>query len=306
MSAETHLEVYRRFQGTLREHPLRFLPLWRTGLRTALKQRRALFLLYLPPLIATVILSFVVYIKFTVEGASDQLPNEELGFQEQIARGLVLAQTEQLFGVVNLILEFTKGMGVFALLAVTWFASGLFCEDKKAGAHQLYFARPLTRLDYALGKFMIAATFAALAILVPVLIICTMAAVFSPEWSFLTEEWGVILRAVGFALVWTVVVCSLVLLASSLASRRSFALLGVFGFVVMSTPVGGMLGDVVDPDLFALGFFIDLDTLAQHMFGRLPADGKIQAPAAWLAVGTLVVVSWTVIWLRLRRLEVVA
>ena len=38
MRAETHLEVYRPFTGKLREHPLRFVPLWTTGLRTALKQ----------------------------------------------------------------------------------------------------------------------------------------------------------------------------------------------------------------------------------------------------------------------------
>ncbi len=32
MSAEAHLEVYRRFQGSLREHPLRFWPIWTTRL----------------------------------------------------------------------------------------------------------------------------------------------------------------------------------------------------------------------------------------------------------------------------------
>ena len=57
MSAETHLEVYRPFTGKLREHPLRFVPLWTSGLRTAFKQRRALLVLYLPPLIATVIIA---------------------------------------------------------------------------------------------------------------------------------------------------------------------------------------------------------------------------------------------------------
>ena len=306
MRAETHLEVYRPFTGKLREHPVRFVPLWTTGLRTALKQKRALFLLYLPPLIATVIVSFVVYIKYAVEGAAQNLPTEEMSFEQRMAQGLVMAQAEQLFGMVSLILEFTKSMGMFALLAVTWFASGLFCEDRKAGAHQLYFARPLTRLDYALGKFLTAATFALLAMLAPVLVICLMAAVSSPEWSFLTEEWDVVLRAVGFTLLWTVVVSSLVLLASSLASRRSFALVGVFGFVAMSVPVAGVLGQVVGRDLFSLALVIDLDTLAKHMFGRLDPLSDISAGSAWTAVIAMVLVSWTVIWLRIRRLEVVA
>jgi ABC-type transport system involved in multi-copper enzyme maturation permease subunit len=313
MSAETHLEVYRPFRGTLHEHPLRFLSLWRSGLRTALKQRLALFLLYLPALITTVIMSFIVYVKFAVEDMVQNSPQDALDFQGQIAQGIAraqaenaLAQAEKMFGVVKLILGFAEGLGIFALLAVAWFASPLFCEDRKAGAHQLYFARPLTRLDYALGKFLIAATFSAFAILVPLLVICLMAVLCSPEWSFLKEEWDVILRSIAFALVWTVVVSSLVLLASSLASRRAFALLGVFGVAVLSIPVAALLGSEVNPKFFALALMIDLFALAQHIFGEVDPEVPVGAGAAWTAVSALVLVSWTVIWLRLRRLEVVA
>lgn len=306
MSAETHLEVYRPFRGTLHEHPLRFLSLWRSGLRTALKQRLALFLLYLPALITTVIMSFIVYVKFAVEEMVENSPQDALDFQGQLAQGIALAQAEKMFGVVKLILGFAEGLGIFALLAVAWFASPLFCEDRKAGAHQLYFARPLTRLDYALGKFLIAATFSAFAILVPLLVICLMAVLCSPEWSFLKEEWDVILRSIAFAFVWTVVVSSLVLLASSLASRRAFALLGVFGVVVLSIPVAALLGSQVDSKFFALALMIDLFALAQHIFGVVDPEVPVRAGAAWTAVSVLVLVSWTVIWLRLRRLEVVA
>jgi len=303
MKAETHLEVYRRFQGELRDDPLRFWPLTATGLRTALKQRRALLVLYLPALIVTVILCFVVYIKFT---AMDALQGKKLDFEEQLVRGMVLAQAEQMLSVVNIILQFSKGMGSFALLAVTWFASGLFCEDKKAGAHQLYFARPITRLDYFLGKFLIASFFALCAMLVPLLAVCIVASVTSPEWSFLKQEWDVFLRVIAFSLLWTIVTCSLVLLASSLASRRSFALLGVFGFVMLSVPVAGLLGDFVDHDFYALALLADLDALAQHVFGKLAPDAKLAAGPAWTAVTAFLLFSWTVIGLRLRRLEVVA
>ncbi len=306
MSAETHLEVYRPFRGTLHEHPLRFLSLWRSGLRTALKQRLALFLLYLPALITTVIMSFIVYVKFAVEDMVENSSQGAMDFQDQLAQGIALAQAEKMFGVVKMILGFAEGLGIFALLAVAWFASPLFCEDRKAGAHQLYFARPLTRLDYALGKFLIAATFSAFAILVPLLVICLMAVLCSPEWSFLKEEWDVILRSIAFALVWTVVVSSLVLLASSLASRRAFALLGVFGVVVLSIPVAALLGSEVNSKFFALALMIDLFALAQHIFGEVDPEVPVGAGAAWTAVSALVLVSWTVIWLRLRRLEVVA
>ena len=171
MRAETHLEVYRPFQGKLKEHGFRAWPMFTTGLRTALKQRKMLSLLYLPALVATVILCFIVWIKFRAEA---QLAAEQgsLSLQQQLAAGIAKSSAEELtgielFDVVLLILQFAKFMGGFAVLAVGWFASGLFCEDKKAGAHQLYFARPITRLDYFLGKFMTASFFGVGSVLLP-------------------------------------------------------------------------------------------------------------------------------------------
>lgn len=305
MRAETHLEVYRPFQGKLREHGLRAWPMFTTGLRTALKQKKALSILYLPALVATAIMCFAVWVKFRAE---DMLEAERqgMGLQEQITAGLVQASAEEFLGVVSLILQFAKFMGGFALLAVSWFASGLFCEDRKAGAHQLYFARPITRLDYFLGKFLVAAFFAILAVLVPVLATCIAAAAFSPEWSFLKQEWDVFLQALGFGLLWTVVISSLVLAASSLASRKSFALLGIFGFVMLSVPFAGILGQFVDKRLFSLALLIDLDALGQAIFGRPTEIEGVTAGSALGFVTALTLGCWGVIWLRLRRLEVVA
>lgn len=305
MSAETHLEVYRRFTGKFEERGWRAWPLFTTGLRTALKQRKALLLLYLPALITTVILCFVVYIKFTAESMLGQGAGEEMGFEERLAQGMILAQSEQLLGVVNLIVEFSKATGAFALLAVAWLASGVFCDDRKAGAHQLYFARPITRVDYFLGKFMIASFFGLMAMFVPLFAVCVAASVCSPEWSFLEEEWDVFLRVIGFSLVWTAVASTLVLLASSLAGRKSFAFLGVFGFVMLSVPVSVILGKHVDDHLYALALFIDLDAVARSSFGKEPLE-LMSAGTAWGALGSFLVLGTSIIALRLKRLEVVA
>ena len=303
MSAETHLEVYRRFPGRLHESRLRFYPIWSSGLATALKQKKALFILYLPALIATVILSFIVYGMFTIQGMAG---NEELGpgLQDLGAR-MLLARAEQMFQVVGMILDFHATMATFAILVVAWFASGLFCEDRKAGAHQLYFARPITRLDYFLGKFGIAAFFALTFMLVPVLVVCLMACLCSPEWSFLKDEWDVFPRAISFSLLWATVVSSVVLLASSLASRRSFALIGVFAVVFISVPVSQVLGEFVSEHLYALSLGNDLLVLSHDFFGR-EVEGHGSVADAWIALIALLAFSWSVIALRLRRLEVVA
>jgi ABC-type transport system involved in multi-copper enzyme maturation permease subunit len=308
--AEAHLEVYRRFKGSLREHPLRFWPIWTSGLRTAVKQRKALLILYAPPVIATVIFSFVVYMALTLAGQLEQgAPFGEGGdLGERLTQQMILAAANEglkMLEVVNQMIEFNKGVGLFALLAVAWFGSGLFCEDRKAGAHQLYFARPITRLDYFAGKFLVAAFFSLCAMLVPMLVICLVASFASTDWAFLKEQWDVIPRSAAFSLLWTVVMTSIVLLASSLAPRRSFALIGVFGFLFVSQAVAAILGELVDTRLHAVGVMEDLHALSYAVFGR---EGKalVSAGDAWLAIAVLVASCWLVIAGRLRRLEVVA
>jgi len=115
MKAEANLEVYRRFQGSLREHPLRFFPIWTTGLRTALKQRKALILLYAPALIATVIFSFLVYMGMMAKQLQEeqsidlqdvQSVTEALAKQAAIQ---VASPALQMLDVVRQILEFAEG-----------------------------------------------------------------------------------------------------------------------------------------------------------------------------------------------------
>ncbi len=307
--AETHLEVYRRFDGSLREHPLRSWPICAAGLRTALKQRLALLILYGLLGIGTVIFSFFVYAGMAAQQRMEELPRAE-NFSEMLQQQAALAVARkgmEFLEVRRQLVAFVTAMGVFAILTTAWFGSGLFCEDRKAGAHQLYFARPITRLDYFLGKLGIAFFFALGAVLVPPLVICTIASLASEEWRFLKEEWDVPLRAIAFAAVWAGVVSLLVLAASSLASRRSFALVGAGALFMITMPLSAALGEILDERYFAIGIVFDLIAIAHHIFG-LESPGEPSPPAmtAWAVIGGLALVSLLVIASRLRKLEVVA
>ena len=133
-----------------------------------------------------------------------------------------------------------------------------------------------------------------------------MAAVSSPEWSFVKEEWDVFLRVIAFSLVWTTVVSSLVLLASSLAARKSFALLGTFAFVMLSGPVAGILHDVVDPRCVTLAILMDLEVVATSLFGQVDENLQFSVGWSWAAITAFTLGAWAVIAWRLKRLEVVA
>jgi hypothetical protein len=299
VTATTHTEVYRRFQGTLRARPLRWWRLARATIRTASKRRLPLLVLYAPPAIGTVIFSFVVYARFSLEAG---VTPAALG-GENPGVALIAGMAKTMIQVKEQILIFHFWISMFTLLIFAWFGAGQIAEDRRQGAHLLYFARPLTRLDYVLGKLVAVAFHGGLAVAVPPLVICTVAAFASPDWSFLAQEGGLIPRSLGFALAWTFAWASVALAVSSLCPRKSFALVGCVAFFAIPLGAGGAIGVLTsDPCWIALSLQGALQLVAGGVF-----DSKLGPTCAswlaWLSAGAWVALAWVVLALRLRRME---
>ena len=176
MKAEMHGETWRPWSGTLDGQRLRFGPIVRAGLRIALRKKLPLVLLFLPPVVATIIFSFVVYTVAALAqgmvpaglGAAGGAMGQALGGgQNSLAGDFV----QQLVRVRERIVGFHLSTDLFSLLLMAWFGAGLLAEDRRSGAHLLYFARPLTRTDYLLGKFSIVALFGVLGSMLPGLVL---------------------------------------------------------------------------------------------------------------------------------------
>jgi ABC-type transport system involved in multi-copper enzyme maturation permease subunit len=300
MQASTHTEVYRAFGGRLRPARPRFWPLYRSRVRVLQKKKLPLLLLYAPPAISGIVYSFIVYGKFTLEAgqAAGGLPP---------GAAMAAAVAGQLLEVHNQIIEFTQVIRFFALLVIAWYGAGLISEDNKAGAHLLYFSRPLTRTDYFLAHFATAVTFGLRAILLPGLVICTVAVFSSPDYAFLKEKWNVILATVGFSLIYVGVIAMIVLAVSSLVTRRTFALAGIFGLIVASQASAQVLRRINDDrDFLMVSLWNNFRRLADWMFDarRSRFDWDPWWSVAILAGVSLVCLA-IVVW-RLRRMEVVA
>lgn len=301
MKAATHTEVYRPFQGTIAQRGPRFWPLTTAGVRTATKRRLPLLILYAPPAIATIIFSFLVYGTYAAEA---QLENVS-GIQAEMASMFAKQAMKQL-EVKRLIVLFHQIMVWFALLSTAWYGSGQFADDRRVGAHQLYFSRPLTRLDYALGKLAVVAFFAACALLLPGLVLCLVATITSPDASFLVEQYDVILETLLYGAVWVLTISLAVLATSSLASRKVFALVGMFAIFVLSFALASLLGHEIDPRFFAISPIMDIWALGARLF-----DVRSEAPTPEWTLGLKVLGGYValfaaVIAWRLGKLEVVA
>ena len=302
--AATNTEIYRRFHGTLRPAALRAWPLAAASIRTATRRKLPIVILFAPPAIGTVIFSFVVYARFSLEAG---VAPDALGGGANPAMMMMAGMAEKLIQVRQQIVAFHLAMTMFTFLIIAWYGAGLIAEDRRLGAHLLYFARPLTRRDYLVGKFLALAFFGVLAVVVPPLVICTVATFSSPEWSFLKQEGGLIPATIAYGLGWVLVSSSAVLAISSLSSRKSFALVACFVFYLLPLPISRLLVHLErEPRFNLLSLQGNFLKVATDVFDMPKLGMRYDASLSYAALGALLAVAWIVLVLRVRRMEAVA
>jgi hypothetical protein len=271
VKASTHTEIYRPFRGVLARGGRRWRPLAGSTLRSALSKKLPL-LLFAPPAIAT----------GGMAGSLIEVKSQIVGFH--------------------------MAMDFFVLLIVAWYGSGMISEDVRRKAHLLYFARPLTRLDYLLGKWLPLVLLGSLATLGPGLVICTVAAFGSPSWSFVTEGGDTIWKMIAYSLISVCVQSSLVLAISSLTRRKAHALAVSLGFFALLGGLGAMLSGMNREHtwqvLSVFGCFRRVALAIFDMKRILHFHGDWNAGYAWGMLGFWLVLAWFVLFWRTRRLEV--
>ena len=300
MKARTDTEIYRRFRGQLRPGASTSLALARSGIAAAVKKKLPLVILYAPPTIATVIFSFVVYARFSLQAGVT--PGALGGPSPATAIAASVAST--LIQVRDQIVLFHLAMSGFTLLVIAWFGAGLVAEDRRTGAHLLYFSRPLTARGYLAAKFLTLLFFASIAVLVPSLVICIVATFASQEWSFLKQEGRVVPASIGFGLLWSVVWSSVMLAISSLFRRKTFALVASFAFFMFTGVVSVVLANLQEDDRYLMSSLQgNFQVVAAWMFQtrHLRLEWDVRWSFLWLAV--VLAASWTVLFARVRRME---
>ena len=315
--ATTHTEIYRRFEGQLRPRAFRCFPLFLSQVRVRQKKKLPLLLLYGPPAIVTIIFSFIVYSMFSLEEQFEgggTGPNPLTDPKAAIAVAMARSMAQQLFEVRTQIVEASLVLQLFSMLAIAWFGAGLISEDRRLGAHLLYFSRPLTKLDYFLGHFLTVGYFGLLSVLGPTLVICLVATFSSPDFAFIKEEWDVIPASIGLALLTVTLLSSVTLAVSSVVKRKAFALIGMFGMLIGAEVGGQVLAGLTDDDRFLMidpqNHLLRIGDWMLSIEGR-PSDMARDRIthfdwSPYLSLGViagLIAVALAVCWFRIRKLD---
>ncbi len=204
---------------------------------------------------------------------------------------------------------FSAPMTVVSVLVVGLIAPPLIAQDMRSRAFILYFSRPITRLEYILGKASVIWTYAGLTAVAPAFVLYAVAVVLSPSVDVVADTWTLPLRAVGAGLLLLVpsTLAALMFSALTLESRyASFAwfamwILGVVAFVVYSNtttmpPSASNLELTKNAPWLLASLYHTIGILMKWVFG-IETDSRSVLPAL-LVVISLAVVSLAVLYRR--------
>jgi ABC-2 type transport system permease protein len=201
-----HDQGYRRYAGTRTPRGQAWSVIARAGVRAMLARRAfvALLLLAWAPF-------FVQAIGMYIKYAGPSLPGASL-FEIKAETFRTYLDNWFQFLVVYLITVYA--------------GAGLIANDRRANALQIYLSKPLSRVEYVLGKFAVLGTFLLFVTWVPALALLVVQIAFSGDFSFVLNNAYLFPAITLFAfLQMTVLTASMLALSSMSKSSRYVAIL---------------------------------------------------------------------------------
>ncbi len=231
---------YQHWQGPLSARVWRWLTIARHGVRVQRNNRIVRFFLLLAWLPALGLIGALVLwglVERQSEGvlaALSWLPQEVL-LDPHLYRTTVWTLAYSFFFK-------TEMFFIMLLVAIT--GPGLISQDLRFNALPLYFARPLTRLDYFLGKLGVIGALVASIAVGPAVFAYVIGLAFCLDLSVVKDTYPILLASVAYGLLITLSVGTLILAMSSLTRRSLYVGITWAGLWIISGMVGGILTGV--------------------------------------------------------------
>jgi hypothetical protein len=195
---------------------------------------------------------------------------------------------------------------LFSLLVVLVFAgAGLIADDLKHSALQLYFARPLGKKDYVLGKMSVVAFFVLVLIALPWLLLVVFKLIFAGSFAFLAEYPWLPLSIVAYAALLTVFFGCYVMLLSASSRNTRYVVVLIFGVYYFSDVLSEILKGIFrDPHMALFSLRADLQQAGAFLFGQKPPHAV--APGwSFLVLAAVCGLAAFVLHRKIRSVEVI-
>jgi len=211
-------ETYHNWYGRLKENPLTWWVIGKTGIQLVMRKSKTLMILIL----------ITSSISFFIRAVQIYLVTK-VGESSRIVQGLrgLKINTEFFAG-------FMQGQMFFIILIVILTGAGLIAQERKFKALSVYFSKPVTFWDYIGGKFLIVGFYGILVTLVPGLILFTMKALLANDLTFLKTYYWIPFSMLAYVVILITVLGGLILALSSAAKGSGSA--AVIFIVILMFP----------------------------------------------------------------------
>lgn len=132
----------------------------------------------------------------------------------------------------------------FIMLLVAVAGRGLISSDLRFNALPLYLSRPLTRLDYFLGKLGVIGALVAWVAVGPAALAYVVGLCFSLDLSVFKDTWKILPASIAYGLIVTLSAGTLVLAMSSLTRRSLYVGIAWAGLWIISSSIAQPLSEI--------------------------------------------------------------
>jgi hypothetical protein len=200
---------------------------------------------------------------------------------------------------------FRSPQAVLMVMLMGLIAPPLISRDVRSRAFLVYFSRPLTPVEYVLGKASVVWAYVLMITGLPAFALYTMAILLSPDLSLVSQTWDLPLRIGAASVVLLIPTTAVALCFSSLTSESRYAgfawfavwILGWVSYSILSArdSVQGYGAPQVTDRWILLSPYATLGEVQKWVFGLKPGFADVLPEAVAIS---LVTVATTIVLLR--------
>lgn len=275
---------YYNWEGQLKESRFKWLPIFFNGIVQVFNKKRSKLLF------AFASMPFLIFLAGVYVATKPELKMLR-EIVQQIKTDTLLFYSFYTFGFL-----------IFSMVLISVFSgSDLISGDMKFKSFTLYLSRPLSKMDYLMGKYSVVLFYLLLFTLVPGMLLIVAKLIFSGSFSVPIL---VFVSSVLFPIVTGLFFASLILMVSSLTTNSKFVVVMFFGIVIGSNVVAQIFKEVFKNDQF---FFLSIEknimNFGSFLFNTKSGMEIAGWPSGLILIG-LTALFMTILYFRIDKAEV--
>lgn len=201
--------------------------------------------------------------------------------------------------------DFFEWQKLFVFFVTIYVGAGLIANDRRANALQIYLSKPLTRVEYIVGKLAVLLVFLVGVTWLPAMLLLVLQILFAGSLTFVRSNLFLVPAITLYASIQVFMAAFAMLALSSLSRSSRFVGIMYAGLTFFTAAMYNALRAITGSSAFAWLSPTDcLEIIANAIF-RTPARHAVPVSVAFVSTIGLIVLSMFVLERRVRGVEVV-